>query len=120
MGRQQFLWVFFGFSGRISRQAFALAGLLLYVIRLYPVYRMVAAEGDEAVISHWASVFVAMFAVLIVSHMALAVKRLHDIDRSGWWSLLFPIGDIIAFILLCIPPGTAGANRYGQRTDSAN
>ncbi|WP_162931523.1 DUF805 domain-containing protein [Mesorhizobium sp. DCY119] len=120
MNRQQILWVFFGFSGRISRQAFALAGLLLYVIRLYPVYRMIAAEGDETVINHWASVFIAMFAVLIVSHIALAVKRLHDFDRSGWWSLLFPIGDIIAFILLCFPPGTAGANRYGQRTDSAS
>lgn len=37
MSFQQAFWVFVGFSGRLSRQAFAFAGVLPYVIRFYPV-----------------------------------------------------------------------------------
>lgn len=118
MDLKQFLWAFLGFSGRLNRQAFALAGLLLYVIRLYPVYRATAAGGDEAALVYWMSVFFALVSVLIVPHIALATKRLHDFNRSAWWSILFVIGDIIAFILLCLPAGTQGPNRYGQHTNA--
>ncbi|MEQ1939612.1 DUF805 domain-containing protein [Mesorhizobium sp. CN5-321] len=118
MSLQQTLWVFFGFSGRLGRQAFALAGLLLYVIRLYPMYRLYAVQGDEEAMTYWASAFLITLCVLIVSHLALAAKRLHDFDKSGWFSLLFIIGDIFAYLLLCLPRGTGGPNRYGPRTDA--
>ena len=117
MSLQQTLWVFFGFSGRLSRQAFALAGLLLYVIRLYPMYRLYAVQGDEEAMTYWASAFLITLCVLVVSHIALAAKRLHDFDKSGWFSLFFIIGDIFAYLLLCLPQGTKGPNRYGARTD---
>jgi uncharacterized membrane protein YhaH (DUF805 family) len=54
----------------------------------------------------------------MISHLAIAAKRLHDFGRSGWYSLLFLIGDIIVFLLLCIPQGMKGPNRYGQQTNS--
>lgn len=118
MSFQQAFWVFFGFSGRLNRQAFALAGILLYVIRFYPVYRIIQAQGDEAEMTYWGGVFIFTLMILIVSHIALAAKRLHDFDRSGWWSLMFLIGDIFAFIFFCFPPGTPGPNRYGQATNA--
>lgn len=117
MSRQRLLWLFFGFAGRIDRQAFALAGIFLYLVRLYPVYRMIAA-GDEATVNFWAQIFIVLFGILMISHLAIAVKRLHDFGRSGWYSLLFLIGDIIVFLILCIPQGTKGPNRYGQQTNS--
>lgn len=109
-----FTWFFFGFSGRVSRDSFALAGLLLYVFRFYPIYRIMAAAGDEAEQTFWGGVFLVLLVVLLISHMALAAKRLHDFGRSGWWSLLFPIGDIFAYIFLCIVAGNPGPNRYGR------
>jgi len=115
---QQTLWVFFGFSGRLSRQAFALAGLLLYVIRLYPIYRMYEAQGDEEALAHWAGVFLLLVGVLFVSHIALAVKRLHDMNRTGWFSLLFVIGDLVFYLILCLPRGTDGPNRYARQTNA--
>ena len=118
MNLQQVLWVFFGFSGRLSRQAFALAGLLLYVIRMYPMYRLYAAQGDEEAMTYWAGAFLVTLSVLTVSHIALAAKRLHDFDRTGWFSLLFIIGDIVAYIVLCVPRGTPGPNRYGTQTNA--
>ena len=118
MSRQKLLWLFFSFSGRIDRQAFALAGIFLYLVRLYPVYRMIAA-GDEATVNFWAQIFIVLFGILMISHLAIAAKRLHDFGRSGWYSLLFLIGDIIVFLLLCIPQGMKGPNRYGQQTNSS-
>jgi uncharacterized membrane protein YhaH (DUF805 family) len=115
---RQLLWLFFGFSGRIDRQAFALAGMLLYLARLYPVYRMLLAGNDEAALDYWGNIFITLFGVLIVSHIALAAKRLHDFDRPGWPAIFFLIGDIIAFLILCFPRGTSGPNRYGRRPNA--
>ena len=53
-------------------------------------------------------------AVLIPS-LAVAVRRLHDTERSGWFILigLIPIvGGIWLLVLLCLA-GTAGENKYG-------
>lgn len=118
MNGRQLLWLFFSFSGRVDRQAFALAGMLLYLARLYPVYRMILAGSDEAAVEYWGGIFITLFGVLLFSHIALAAKRLHDFDRPGWPAILFLIGDILAFLFLCIPRGTSGANRYGRRTNA--
>ncbi len=47
--------------------------------------------------------------------LAVSVRRLHDIDRSGWWLLLgfVPVlGWFTLFIFYCLD-GTAGSNRFG-------
>ena len=54
-----------------------------------------------------------VFALPLIS---VSVRRLHDIERSGWWYLIqfIPfIGGLIFLIWLCTP-GTSGANRYGS------
>jgi uncharacterized membrane protein YhaH (DUF805 family) len=47
--------------------------------------------------------------------LAVAVRRLHDIDRSGWWILigLIPLVGIIILIVWFCQRGTVGANRFG-------
>src|SRR4051812_7527920 len=50
---------------------------------------------------------------LILPSVAVAVRRLHDIDRTGWW-LLLGLTVIGAFVLIywaCLP-GTPGPNRF--------
>ena len=37
-----------------------------------------------------------------------AVKRMHDVDKSGWF-LLIPVYNLI----LLLTPGTEGPNRFG-------
>lgn len=52
----------------------------------------------------------------ILPGIAVGVRRLHDLDRSGWWLLLsfIPlIGAIILIIWFC-GRGTVGPNRFGQ------
>ncbi len=52
--------------------------------------------------------------VMFFTTLSLAVRRLHDSDRSGWWYLLnwVPIGSLVVFIFTLLP-GTPGANRFG-------
>ena len=53
-------------------------------------------------------------AVLIPS-LAVAARRLHDTDRSGWWQLiaLIPlIGAIILLVFFCLD-SKPGENRFG-------
>jgi uncharacterized membrane protein YhaH (DUF805 family) len=53
--------------------------------------------------------------VTLLPSLAVAVRRLHDIDRSGWWILLalIPIVGAIVLIIWYCTRGTAGANRFG-------
>jgi uncharacterized membrane protein YhaH (DUF805 family) len=52
-------------------------------------------------------------AVLLPS-VAVGIRRMHDIDRSGWW-ILFPLYNIY----LAAQEGTKGANRFGPAPDAS-
>lgn len=52
---------------------------------------------------------------ILLPSISVAVRRLHDLDRTGWWYWLFLV-PIIGFIILIVwfaSKGTAGDNRYG-------
>jgi uncharacterized membrane protein YhaH (DUF805 family) len=52
---------------------------------------------------------------LILPSLAVAVRRLHDTDRSGWWlliSLIPLIGAILLIVWFCTK-GSVGQNRFG-------
>jgi uncharacterized membrane protein YhaH (DUF805 family) len=51
---------------------------------------------------------------LFLPGLAVSVRRLHDIDRTGWWLLLFLtlIGVILLIVWACFR-GTPGPNRFG-------
>ncbi len=54
----------------------------------------------------------------LLPNIAVAIRRLHDLDRTGWWILLslIPIvGWIILLIWYCTR-GTVGPNRFGPDT----
>ena len=62
----------------------------------------------------YAGIFLAFLPILIPM-LAVAVRRLHDTNRSGWWILLsfVPlVGFIVAFFLT--QQGTKGTNQYGE------
>jgi uncharacterized membrane protein YhaH (DUF805 family) len=52
--------------------------------------------------------------ILFLPGLAMAVRRLHDIDRTGWWLLItLTIVGIILLIVWACMRGTAGSNRFG-------
>lgn len=54
--------------------------------------------------------------VTLLPSIAVAARRLHDIDKSGWWQLivLIPLVGLIIFIIWMCKRGTPGPNRFGE------
>lgn len=51
---------------------------------------------------------------LFLPGWAVGVRRLHDIDRTGWWTLIgFTIVGLVLLIVWACFKGTAGQNRFG-------
>ena len=50
----------------------------------------------------------------LLPSLAVGVRRLHALDRTGWWLLLVitVIGAIVLLVWFCMR-GTAGPNRFG-------
>jgi uncharacterized membrane protein YhaH (DUF805 family) len=57
--------------------------------------------------------------VVLLPSIAVAVRRLHDMDRSGWWwwlnllNIFCLIGAIVLIFGFYIKPGTPRQNKYG-------
>ena len=53
--------------------------------------------------------------ITLIPSLAIVVRRLHDINRTGWWLLIaFTIIGIIPLIIWAIQPGNQESNRYGE------
>ena len=98
------------FSGRAPRAEFWYFSLFVFLIGL-------GARLADAV---WLRDRFSLFAVLVdlaflLPGLAVAVRRLHDLDRSGWWYLLIFVpllGWLVLFVWYCTR-GTRGDNRFG-------
>ena len=104
------------FSGRASRSEYWWWGLFVFLVGilalvldavLFPgLRRSGASVGVLQAIAGLA---------LFLPGLAVAVRRFHDTDRSGWWWLiwLIPIIGWIVLIVFLASSGTPGANRFG-------
>lgn len=61
-------------------------------------------------------VYFLAFAALLLPAVAVGVRRMHDIGKSGWWMLLGLI-PVVGLVLLyfAAQPGQPGANAYGDQ-----
>jgi uncharacterized membrane protein YhaH (DUF805 family) len=53
--------------------------------------------------------------VVFIPGLAVAVRRLHDTDRSAWWILisLVPLVGFVVLIIFFVQGGSEGDNKYG-------
>ncbi len=114
MGFQEAVKSFFtrytDFNGRSSRSEYwwAYLGIMLIFFVIGLVSGLLGETVGSAVIG------IAYLAILIPS-IAIAVRRLHDVDKSGWFLLIALIPLIGGLILLYfyVQKGTDGPNRFG-------
>jgi uncharacterized membrane protein YhaH (DUF805 family) len=92
------------FSGRASRAEFwwwilavFLIGIVAQIIDSAIVGPMLGFEGGDASAGQPLSLLLSL--AILLPALAVAVRRLHDIGRSGWWILLGLI-PIIGFLVL--------------------
>jgi uncharacterized membrane protein YhaH (DUF805 family) len=99
------------FSGRAPRSEYWYWAFFLLIVSVIAmaVDLMVFAE------SGYNPVGMAVSLGLLLPNISVAVRRLHDIGRTGWWFLIaFTIIGIILLIVWACTKGTAGPNGYGQ------
>ena len=60
--------------------------------------------------------------ILILPNLSLGIRRLHDINKSGWWMLLFftIVGLIPMFYWLYFKEGDQSENNYGTMDITIN
>ena len=120
LDRRQLLWPFFGFSGRLSRAPYFLAGLLAQLAPAFVLYRFTLVPETSGISETLAVIFWLALLLSIWSNITLGVKRLHDLGQPGIVaaSLLVPVVSYLVFLFLCFYPGDAGPNRFGAFPNS--
>ena len=103
------------FSGRANRREYC-AFIIVFQISLIiweVLFIFSTLHGDKA---HFLLLLlgVVVFVVHIIPCLALVVRRLHDLDTSGWWLLLGYLFNIIFFIFLGFMKGSPKKNDYGN------
>lgn len=108
----------FFLNGRARRKeywTFALINFIIYLLFYILSSSMMYKSSDVAFLATSISYFLYTVATILPG-IAVAVRRLHDTGRSGWWYLLIfipLIGSIWLIVLLCLD-SEPGENQWGE------
>ena len=116
--RKQLIWLFFSLRGRISPAVYFLAGLLVFIMQIFPLYRLALVPPESAAAQGWGLALLASLLFSTWANLALTAKRLHDFGRPTAWALVTLVLGFIVFIVLSLVKGDAGPNRYGTRPNA--
>ncbi len=100
------------FEGRASRAEFWYFLLMQLLIMFGLGIVGVIALGEEA-----GGILVNLYGLIaLIPTLAVEVRRLHDINKSGWWILIsfVPLIGAIVLIVFWATPGDKGLNQYGE------
>ena len=115
MGFQEAVRAFFSnyakFDGRSARSEYWWPVLAMTIVNYFIILpiQLLVSEGFGGILS------IIFSLVILIPSIAVAIRRLHDTDKSGWWYLLIflPIIGWIALIVFFATAGTSGSNRFG-------
>ena len=98
-----------GFDGRASRSEYWFWNLFYWLMLMGSGFMM-------GVDPEFGGILYALVTLgILLPSLAVMVRRLHDLDKSGWMWLvcLIPlVGGIVLLVWFC-QPGTNGTNRFG-------
>ena len=104
------------FSGRARRKEcwmFTLfnAIIILALVLITVMMQFVTTVGAGI----FAFLYVAYLLATLIPGLAVAVRRLHDVGKSGWWYLIgfVPLVGVILLIVWFCTDGQPGENKWG-------
>lgn len=115
-----------GFSNYVRFQGRSSRGAYWWWFLWMAIFSAVAAAADAALSPAGAAAagggpVTGIFGLVVfLPGLALAVRRLHDIGRSGWWVLLLlvPVIGILVLIYWYAQPGERAPNRFGADAEA--
>ena len=112
--------MFLRYDNRLNRKRYILRSITIAVVVI--VIAIILSEiadklGSEAT----AALGILISALPIIPAYMLTIRRLHDLNRSGWWCVGFfiPMVNFVLGIYLIFIRGTNGPNQYGPDPLSA-
>jgi len=107
-------------KGRFGRLSYLAWGVVLGVFSwiLMGVFAVLGVDVTQGSANGAVMAGIAMLVInlaVIVFGFIFGIRRLHDLDKSGWMILLFlvPIANLILILYLIFGRGSEGANRFG-------
>ena len=102
--RRKEYWMFFLFNMIFAIVAMVLDSLLGLTFSI---------EGQSI---GYGYIYTAYLLFIIIPSISLLVRRLHDVNKSGWfyWIQLIPLVGQIWILILMVKEGTNGENTYGK------
>ncbi len=115
MGMMEAVQLFFknytNFQSRSRRSEYWWPVLFMMIVYI-PLY-LIALSGTF--LAGIAGILYVLFALAVtIPGIAVTIRRLHDLDKSGWWYLIvfIPFAALLLLYWFC-QPGTVGSNTYG-------
>lgn len=106
---------YFDFQGRSSRAEywwFVLFNLLLSIVTAGFDILVLGVSSDGFLPANTTASI-----ITLVPGVAVSVRRLHDVGRSGWWIFIaFTVVGLIPLLYWACQPGQAEANEHGPPT----
>lgn len=106
------------FKGRASRGEYWYFGLLWFIVffLLNAVWSLGQHLSNDTLIIFGVIAVLSFFFATVIPIMAVWVRRLHDVGKSGWWAILFqliPVVGPLYVYVLTFKKGDTGYNKYG-------
>lgn len=112
---------YFSPQGRISRSQYWLRFVLPYLGIYFTLQIIGAISGPSSSLYVATSITVMIFSlVMFWPSIAILIKRIHDRDKSGWWSLFLYIPTLVFTILLIVWIGAIIVDIASQGVDAAS
>lgn len=108
---------FFSPASRINRLRYW-AHSMLFTFAMLGVFLVIGLVGYFVSSAVGIVLAVIAYIAMIVFSFILMIQRLHDLNKTGWLSLLclIPLANLYLFVLLIFFKGTEGRNNYGLQT----
>ncbi len=105
---------FFSPSSRINRLRYW-AHSMLFTFAIIAIFALIAITAAFVSQTFAIVLGVLTYIGMLVYSFILMIQRLHDVNKSGWMSLLaiVPLANIYLIVLLIFFKGTEGRNNYG-------
>lgn len=106
---------FVQFSGRASRAEYWYFFLAVFLLNI--VLALVGLIFSDSVLGDLIELLSSLLLLFVlIPSISIGVRRLHDVNRSGWWYLLIfvPLVGPLVLLYWAIQAGDAGGNAYGD------
>lgn len=109
--------LFFTSEGRLNRKSYIYRSFFLSIV-LFVVQGILSFAADTfGALDLLFSIIAFVLGIFqLAANIMMGVRRLHDLDKSGWWMLLLivPLVNLFFCLYLLFFKGTDGPNEYGD------